>query len=167
MESRHNVSLVLPDKSEILLNNVPFSCSAEQMFSRISSLDRIKKLNAELELIQDGKLLELDDCITQDIVVVQKVKYSTSKLVFNTYLAVIIILAIIPVATYIRLNRSTGYVIISFVICLFIFSILTILVQPPRDSSDNIKNHIVLELIVLFFKSMSPRFRLVNLIINE
>lgn len=167
METRHCVQVILPDKSEIPLINVPLTCTTEQMLSRLFSHERVKKLNCELQIVQNGKVLNLEDVITESTITLEKIEYTTKQSVSIFYFIIILLNIIVPTFLYNFAKVSRIATLLSIAIGLFLYALATVFVTPQRNMGKGIKSSIIIDLIVLYLKSSLPTFRLEQLVIHE
>lgn len=167
-EETRKITIVLPDKSEIILKNVPEHITADQFLKRIATIDRIQNLKSLVHIKQNGIIVEGDSEIILNVISLETYEKEVKKSIGILYLAMIIVFITLPVlSTTSHFSYLKPFLLYLLSIELLIYSMVVFLVPPPENLLNAFKDNIVIEIFVLLLKSLSPNFRLENLLIHQ
>jgi len=163
MDSREIV-VVLPNKKEIIVNNVPEDILAGGFLSRIEGIDEVQSLKFPLKVSDQGYILESNDIIPSDKIDIVEFKPKENSFKVIVYITLLIASLMIPLYMYFQ-KKAFIWCVSSMLLIYALYISIALLIRPPEHV--DLSSNTVLDVIVLFFKSLLPTFRLEQVLIRE
>lgn len=171
-EGNRTITVTLLDgETKIKIDNVPSDSTVSSFLSRLLTLDYFQDIDGEVGIMCGDEILTRSSCIDDDeiklITQPKKRKVLTSFFLFILFIA----LHLTPIVMII-LNYRLWYVLTIYVISLFVLGICCLIFKPSANTFNDLWNYgptniVFIDILVLFFKSLLPSFRLENVLLNH
>ena len=169
-ESGRTIKVNLPEnKGTIVLDNVPDDILCSALISRIAAIPTLSEKNETIGISINGKRLSRIESVDQDEIDIFFVE-KKSNILSNTFFSFFFILIhAIPFVLY-KTHHRLWQIVLTYVLELYVLSILCIIFKPEGQLfhfEDHQRMNPLLEIPILFFRSLLPNFRLEHVLIRE
>lgn len=171
-EGNKTITVTLLDgETKVKIDNVPSDITVSSFLSRLLTLDYFHDIDSDIAIMCGNEILSRSSYIDDDevslIVQPKKMRALASFFLFLLF----IIFHATPIIM-IFLNYSLWYVISIYVMGMFILGICCLILKPSAYNFTDIwkqktTNIVFLDVLILFFKSLLPSFKLENVLLNH
>ena len=171
-EGNRTVTVTLFDgETKIKIDNVPSDATASSLLSRLLTIDLLNNVEGDVAIMCGDNILSRSSYIDDDEIklVIQPKK----RRFFVSFFLLIFFLSIhaTPIIM-ILLDYRLWYVLTIYVVSLFVLGIFCLILKPSANTFNDLWNFgstniVVIDVLVLFLKSLLPSFRLENVLLNQ
>ena len=169
-ESGRTIRVNLPEnKGTIILDNIPDDILCSALISRIAAIPILSEKNKLIGISINGKKLSRIESVDQDEIDIFFIEKKSNMLSNAFFSFLFILIHTIPIVLY-KTHHRLWQIILKYVLVLYLLIILCIIFKLEGQlfhfGNHQRMNHL-LEIPILFFRSLLPNFRLEQVLIRE
>lgn len=159
------------NETKFKIDNVPSDSTVSSLLSRLLTLDYFQNIDGEVAVMSGDEILSHSSYIDDDEIklIIQPKK---RKVLTSFFLLILFVALHATPIIMIILNYRLWYVLTIYVISLFFLGICCLIFKPSANTFNDLWNYgptniVFIDVLVLFFKSLLPSFRLENVLLNR